>query len=156
MRESNFKFALNLYFLLVLLSSCNSNRWRHVEIISPDTTDTISIITIENDRYIIPGSYSQIPKANYAKVDISTVDPIGDEIGICWKENGYKWMLVSAYSNLVENKLDTTNFKILKGLKLDEKGYPTFAPFDNKIKCASIMVRENQIEPTSNGFLLYK
>lgn len=156
MKESKAISILILLFIMQISVGCISKEWRNAEIISPDKKDTITIITIDNDRYIIPGSHSKVPKSNFAKIDISKVDPIGDEIGICWGERGYRWELVSAYGVRYQNKIDTSKYRVFKKLSVDNNGNPTFSPFDNKENCVSVMIRENKVHPVENATILYK
>jgi len=148
--------GISILITVLIFSGCNQFDWSNVQVVSPDGTKVITIITKEKSRYIIPGNYNSIPDDNFAVIDISNIDPIGDEIGICWNYEDKEWMFVNAYGVKTIDKTDTSKFKILEELNVDSDGVPTFKPFDNKEHCISVMIRENSIEPKSNGRLIYK
>jgi hypothetical protein len=55
------------------------------------------------------------------KIDKSQIDPIGDEIGVCWKNENYDWQIVNHQSKILENKLDTTKFKFNTNWEKDKR-----------------------------------
>tara|TARA_R110000868_G_scaffold399453_2_gene673196 strand:+ start:81 stop:503 length:423 start_codon:yes stop_codon:yes gene_type:complete len=140
---------------MLIASSCQSDKWKEIEIISPDNKDTISIITIEDKRYIFNGGSDKIPKKNYALLNLRNVTELGDEIGICWDKDGFKWKLNSFYSELISNGLDTTNFYVQKKLLLDERGIPDNKEYFKK-SCVVIYPRANIIRPNNGAVLKYK
>ena len=92
------------------------------KIYSADKKECVTVITNGKMRYFINGAYNSIPKTNYIKVDISNIDPIGDEIGICWKNDEYDWLIVNHHSKVVENRLDTLKYKFNTSWETDETG----------------------------------
>jgi len=136
-------------------AGCSSNRWRKVQISSPDDKNHITIITLGDERYIINGKHENVPKSNYALVDISKVDRLGDEIGICWNQNGYQWELHSLYSELIESDLDTAKFKVYEELDKDDKGIPSSEKYLNR-GCALVYLREKLIRPENGAVVIFK
>lgn len=144
-------FIVMSFFCLV---SCRE-KWKNIELISPDGKQTITIITKNNDRFIMNGKHNKIRDSNYAKVNISNVDRLGDEIGICWSESGDGWQLISLDSKVIENKLDTTKFKISGGIDLDSTGIPTVKKYFNK-GCDLIYPRGDLIRPGNGTKIKFK
>lgn len=97
-----------------------------------DKSQSVSILTKDDIRYIINGIHTTLPDSNYVKVDISEIDPIGDEIGVCWNNGRYRWELVNHGSRILENKLDTTQFKFNTSWELDEGGIPDASKYHQK------------------------
>ena len=112
---------------MLIASSCQSDKWKEIEIISPDNKDTISIITIEDKRYIFNGGSDKIPKKNYALLNLRNVTELGD----------------------------TTNFYVQKKLLLDERGIPDNKEYFKK-SCVVIYPRANIIRPNNGAVLKYK
>ncbi|NQX80682.1 MAG: hypothetical protein HRT66_01635 [Flavobacteriaceae bacterium] len=143
-----------MFFLIIFMISCQDNKWRNVEVISPDNLDTLSIKTIGNKRYIFNGTYDNIPK-EHALLDISDVTELGDEIGVCWNKDGYKWKFISFYSEFEYNKLDSTKFYIQNRIKIDNRGIPNNKEYF-KEGCVVIYLRGNIIRPQNGAKLIYK
>ncbi|MGX9987541.1 hypothetical protein [Soonwooa purpurea] len=148
-------FITTFYSCFVFVLSCNKEKWRDIELISPNGKQTITIITKGNERFIMNGSYSELPNSNYAKVSIEKVDRLGDEIGICWNKNGDGWELISLYSELLENKLNTTKFRIKDGIDLDSNDIPTVKKYFNK-DCDLVYPRGDLIRPGNGTKIKYK
>lgn len=148
--------ARKLAILIVpmLIISCSNNRWRNIEIISPDGSDTLSIKTIENKRYVFNGVSDEIP-INHALIDISDVTELGDEIGICWNKDGYNWKLVSFYAKFEYNRLDTSKFYIQEKAMIDDRGIPNHDEYF-KEKCVVIYPKGNIVRPKNGARLIYK
>ena len=137
-----YKFYWILFLTTFTITSCKQEqkeKWRHVEILSPDKTQVITIITKSNRRYIMDGIHSVIPKDNYLLLDISQVDGLGDAIAVCWNDSGYKWKLDNAYAKLVENKLDTTDYLYFHSL--GKYGEPVSIGYMGN-SCGSFLIRE--------------
>lgn len=144
-------FLLYLFFLI----SCDREKWRNIELVSPDGKQRITIITKGNERFIMNGNHSKIMDSLYAKVDISNVDRLGDEIGICWDDNGKGWQLISLYSTVVENRLDTTKYKVRGGIVLDKRGSPTVKNYFNR-GCDLLYPRGELIRPGNGTKMKFK
>ena len=97
----------------------------------------MTIITNGKTRYIINGKHSSIPKTDFVKTDISQIDPLKDEIGVCWKNETYEWEIVNHSSKIIENKLDTLKFKFNTSWENDEKGIPNSKKY-HKANCGTI------------------
>ena len=136
MNNNNYRKVIIIsLFLGMALNSCNS-RNDHFVLFPNDKSQAITIITNGDIRYIIAGNYAKIPDTNYIKIDISNIDPIGDEIGVCWNSGKYNWELVNHESRIVKNKLDTTKFKFNTSWELDNSGIPNASKY-HKENCGT-------------------
>lgn len=143
-----------IIFSIVFVVSCDNNKWRNIEIISPDNSDTISIKTIENKRYIFNGTSDEVPE-KHALLDISNVTELGDEIGVCWDKDGYRWKLISFYSEFEYNKLDDTKFYIQDKALVDDRGIPNHKEYFEE-NCVVIYPKGDIIRPKNGAKLIYK
>ena len=144
---------ITMVLLIILITSCN-NKWRDIVVVSPDGSDTLSIKTIKNKRYIFNGASDNIPD-KHALLDISNVTELGDEIGICWNKDGYKWKLVSFYSEFKYNKLDKTKFYIQDKAIVDDRGILNHEEYF-KERCVVIYPKGDIIRPKNGAKLIYK
>ena len=112
-----------LSLLITGTNSCNSKN-DHFILYPKDRTLSITVITEGQIRFIINGEHNQIPEENYIKINISKIDPIGDEIGVCWDSGKYEWEVVNHGSRVIENKLDTTRFRFTTSWDIDNRGIP--------------------------------
>lgn len=115
-----------LFFLIITLLSCNRARFL---ICSKDEKQCITVITYKDtkERYILNGKYYKIPiDENYIKLDINNIDRIADEIIGYWNSEG--WVLYNHRAIILENSLDTINYKFRNRLPLKEYGVPTIKP----------------------------
>jgi hypothetical protein len=110
-------------FTFTLTFGDHTNR-KNFRIYSLDKEQCVTIITYGNNRYIINGKASSIPKSDFVKLDISGIDKLGDGIGICWKNEKYEWQISNDNSVILENKLDTTKYKFITSWEKDEFGQP--------------------------------
>jgi hypothetical protein len=108
-------------FLIAFGDHTNRNNFR---IYSADKKQCVTIITNGNTRYFINGEYNSIPKTEYIKIDKSGIPLIGDEIGICWKNEKYDWEIVNHQAKIIENKLDTLKYKFNISWEKDKFGIP--------------------------------
>ena len=157
------KFKINHWFLLcsaafiglVNFVSCSNTvkyeKWRHVQIQPKDRSQTVTIITEGDKRYIMYGKHEKIPEDGYLLLDMSKVDRLGDAISICWNDNGYKWKVASAYAELIENKLDTSSF--LYHQPIGEYGQPVSAGYTGE-NCGGVLIRED-LKPRGNLIVNY-
>ncbi|MEH6406836.1 MAG: hypothetical protein V7767_06130 [Leeuwenhoekiella sp.] len=128
------KFILKIFLVAIVLFIVaivafvvafgdHTNR-TNFRIYSADKKQCVTIITHRETRYIINGEHNSIPKSNYIKIDKSGIDPIGDEIGVCWKNENYDWEIVNHQSKVLENKLDTLKYKFNTSWEIDKFGIP--------------------------------
>ncbi|WP_299156481.1 hypothetical protein [uncultured Tenacibaculum sp.] len=143
-----------LFALLSTIMSCKNEDWRNIKIISPDKIDTISVITIKTKRYIFNGGSNKIPK-NYALVDISDVSELGDEIGVCWNKDSYKWKLISFYSKFEHNNLDEKKYFIESKPLTDKNGIPNHEEYFEE-NCVVVYPKGDLIRPKENASLIYE
>lgn len=147
-------FRTLMISIWVFSTSCKKNdyeAWRHVELSPLDDSQTITIITKENKRYIMNGKHKNIPKDNYLLLDLSRVDQLGDGISICWNEDGYKWKLACSYAKIVKNDLDSASFKYHQ--PLGKYGQPVADGYTEE-NCGGILIRENRA-PRGNVKVAY-
>jgi hypothetical protein len=148
------KIRIMMFTLFLYCSiSCSSNK-NILFIESPDKSSTITVITESDVRYIIDGKHRKVPSSNYVKLDISKVSPIGDQIGICWGIEGYKWRLVNDQSILINNKLDSALYDFKEKLERTEIGAPSFKEYLHE-RCVRVSVRENRVDPENGAKLIY-
>ena len=121
-------------FIIVYGDHTNRTNFRAYSL---DKTQCISVITQGKTRFIINGEHYSIPNTDYIKIDISGIDPIGDEIGICWKNEKYEWELVNHQSKILEAKLDTAKFKLHTSWEKDKYGIPNSKKY-HKSNCGTI------------------
>jgi hypothetical protein len=140
--------------ILLITLSCTDNRWKAVEIVSPDKQDTISVITINTKRYIFNGSSDKIPE-KHARVDISDVSNLGDELGICWNKDGNTWKLYSFDSKFDYSFLDKTKFHIQKVPLLGEHNIPILDEYFEE-NCVAIYLKDSYIRPENGAQLIYR
>lgn len=117
-----------LFFTLITFGCNNKNI---IHIYSLDKEKVISVIDVDNYRFIINGKYNRIPNKNFVKLSMENVDPLGDQIQICWKSDGCKWEAVVHNSIIIESKLDTSQFKFSTTLPKDNRGIPNQKKFTN-------------------------
>lgn len=152
-----YKLTYLLLFAVVLFSSCTNDKWRHVEILSLSNDQSITVITIGSARFIMDGKHEQVPESGYAHFDISTVDPIGDEIGICWNKDGYKWKFMSEYATFISSSLDSSMFFVQKEIRKDSLGSPEIREYFER-GCVLIAIRENSMRSSEaeNTVVMYR
>ena len=122
---------------MFLLNSCNIKNRINFRLYSADKKQCVTVITKGEIRYIINGNHNSIPESNYVKIDKSGIDPIGDEIGICWKNENYEWEIVNHQSIILQNKLDTLKFKFNTSWEKDDRGIPNAKKYTG-INCGRI------------------
>ncbi len=135
--------------LLLLLSSYSCIRherwrWKHAELHNVNTGQVVTIMSDDSFRYVLNGIHDKLPNSGYAKLDISSVSIDADELGICWKRDGYDWYIFSYQSVFINSDLDSSRFYIQKDTKFDDKGIPSIAYFYHE-DCSMIMIREEGI-----------
>ncbi|PKQ46775.1 hypothetical protein [Confluentibacter flavum] len=108
-------------FIIAFGDHTNRTNFR---IYSADKKQCVTVITRGEIRYIINGEYNSVPRTNYIKIDKSGIPLIGDEMGICWKNDKYEWEIVNHQSKVLENKLDTLKYKFNTSWEKDNYGIP--------------------------------
>jgi len=111
--------------ILVINIGCNTNNSVY-HIRSTDNKNCVTIITQNNNRYIIEGENTTIPDDNFIKLDLKNIDrEIGDEIVGCWNKDGYKWIIFNDNAIVIENKLDSTKYLFKNRLPVNKNGIPS-------------------------------
>lgn len=113
------KLHLIVFFAIFIFVSCNKNR---NYVYSMDKKQCITVITENNIRYIIEGKHTTIPKNNYVKYSLESIDlECGDQLVGCWKNKDYDWNIINDNAVILENKLDTLRFKFSSKHSKDRK-----------------------------------
>ena len=111
-----------LLIIFIGLLTTNCVRKQVIHIYSSDKSQCISIVTEKDKRIIINGYHKNQTTTNYIILNIGNLDPLGDCIHICWKENG--WEAVIHGSLIIKSALDTTKFLFHTSLEKDSFGIP--------------------------------
>lgn len=106
-------------------------------IYSENKKQCVTVITQGKTRYIINGEHNSIPETDYIKIDISEITPLGDQIGVCWKNENYDWEIVNDKSKVLESKLDTMKYKFNMSWEKDSFGIPNTKKYV-KSNCGTI------------------
>jgi hypothetical protein len=150
----NFKKTFLFFGIITFLfQSCNKPNRTNFRIYSPTKEQCVTIITKGKTRFVINGEHKTIPNSNYIKVDISQIDRIGDEIGICWKNEVYEWEIVNHQSKIIENKLDTLKYRFNTRWENDERGIPNTKKY-RKPKCATLDLLRMKCLPKTEYLIL--
>lgn len=144
-----------VFSLCLLVSNCNSNgRSELIYLYSKNKLQAITILSDygNNERIIALGKVRNRPKTDYIKLDISEVTELGDEIGVCWLENG--WQLVNDKSKIIEIHLDTAKYVVKTSWYEDADGVPN-AAFYRNANCYTVgTLGYSKIHPNSNGYIV--
>ncbi len=140
-------FALAVFSLASCGYSKEQEKWRYIVISSLDESQSITVFTIGNDRYVMNGIHEKIPNDGYIHLSLSNVDRLGDGIEVCWSKNTSGWKLQSPDAKILVNKLDTSKFNYYtpKG----ENGRPDFSQYKQP-NCGILYIREMDRKPWGN------
>lgn len=124
-KETSMEFIKKVFFVFcfLLFFSCGSYH-SCIHLFSPDKSQCITIITNGKIRYVIDGEFYAVPDNGYVKLDLSNIDPVGDAFAGCWQVDDMKWQLINDGAEILENKMNDKNIKILTRFP-SEKGIPT-------------------------------
>lgn len=106
---------------VLLVSSCSRYYYVFENI---ETKEVITIFETGYYRYIVSGKYDYIPDKDFVKLDTRNVSRLQDYINICWNKEHHGWKILSPNAEVIENKLDTTKYKIELKLPVDSRGVP--------------------------------
>jgi len=156
--KQSYKNKLIIFFLIgivtFLYSSCDTTDRNHFKLYSIDKKQCVTIITKMDTRYIINGNHDSVPISDYVKIDISEIDPIGDEIGVCWNNGNYDWEIVNHQSKVIVNKLDTLKYKFNINWELDERRIPNCLKY-HQSNCGTIGLSHMKIYKNKGIILEY-
>ena len=141
-----------LSLLITGMISCDSKN-DHFVLSPKDRTQSITVITEGDTRFIIDGEHNSLPEENFVKLDISKIDPVGDEIGVCWNKEKYEWEVVNHGARIIENKLDSTRFNFKTSWEIDERGIPNAAKYHQEM-CGS--TGTDYFSPRNGDDLVYE
>ena len=114
-----------LFFIVLAFGACRNSK-RFV-LISPDGSQKITILSQGRTVYVSNGRGIN-EKENYVVFKL-LVPGIDESIFGCWRTSSYEWSVLLPGAEIVENKLDTSRFKVIIDLKYGEKGYPMVEKF---------------------------
>jgi uncharacterized membrane-anchored protein len=84
-----------------MFSGCTNQKNYHFY--SPKNDNGITVINVNNYRYIIDGYHNDIPNTNYVKMNLDKIDlELGDEIAGCWDKDSLKWSIVMNNVTIME------------------------------------------------------
>lgn len=121
---------------------------------SIDRSNSLTVITQDSIRYVIPGDVNELPKSNYATFDVSNITSLGDGIWICWQENG-TWDLTIHDGILVQSDLDTSKYSLHTSLPRDERGVPTELKYRQN-NCSVFDYYSMQLSPNQGSIVEIK
>lgn len=122
--------TITIFVILTLLRSCTDNT--HY-VYSPDRKQCITIMDINNERYIIIDKHYSIPDSNYVKLQIDPSVSMNDEFVGLWKTSRWDVQIVIDKSIILINKLDTSKYKFHNNLPIDRiTKTPTLGYFHGK------------------------
>ncbi|MEL6192861.1 MAG: hypothetical protein AAFR66_12460 [Bacteroidota bacterium] len=105
-------------------------------------------------RYVVNGRVSHYPPdSNYVKLDASRLPYLGECIWVCWDENGLDWEVAVAKTSILENKLDTTRFRVNTSLPVGSLGIPTEKKY-RKENCAIFSFYDKALSPDERGAIV--
>lgn len=140
--------------LSLLFINCGMERRSEIMYIYPsDKSQIISIISDynSNTRIISPGKIDERPINNYVILDISDITELGDEIGICWKKDG--WQIVNHSAKIVEVALDTTKYIVKTEWETDEYGIPNTKKYIQNDCYTFELLEYSKNYPKENGII---
>lgn len=110
-----------VFFLIIipLFWSCSQNISSVIKIVSKNN-QVISVISKDSIRYIINGDFDYIPKDGFVKLGISNIGADNDAFFGCFDDNLNQWYLINPYSSIIENRLDSSKYKV-SGRKVFER-----------------------------------
>ena len=142
-----------IFLFLSLLGGCGN-----VEVIylyNPQKKQCITVYDHKNVRYLIVGKQAGLsPDTNYIKLDVSNIDPLGDALHVCWRDDK-GWDAVVHNSNIIENKLDTSMYKFKNTLPSDDRGIPTEKMFRRE-QCAIFDFHRLRLSPEKGAIVEIK
>ena len=116
------KRVICVFSISIILFLCSCEEIIHFY--SIDKSNSLTVITKDTLRYVIPGIVNDIPEEGYAKFDVSNVTDLGDGIWICW-EDDLKWDLTIDKAKILANDLNSSSYTLNTSLPKDERGIPT-------------------------------
>jgi hypothetical protein len=152
--EMKRRIFLSLLFLSLL--SCNSNKRSSLIYLFPkDKSQLVSIISDygNNTRIIAVGKHDSKPKSDYIELDISQIDKIGDEIGICWNSNGNGWQLVNDGAEIVHSEIDTLKYIFKEKWEEDASGIPNTRYYHGESCYTFGMENYSEVYPKEAGIV---
>ncbi len=147
-------YFLLLCFFMILSCSSNtgSNRTKIMYLYSSDKSKVVSVISnySTNKRIIANGKHKTKPNSNFYELDLTNVTELGDEIGVCWKKDG--WEIVSDKSEIIFSEIDTAKY-VLRENFFKDKGIPN-TKYYIRDNCFTVgLLNYSKIYPRENGFI---
>jgi hypothetical protein len=143
------KISFVIFFLATVIG-CGEKRI--IYLYPEDKSQCITIIDQGKFRYIVDGMFNSIPESNYIKLDVQKIDPLRDNIHVCWKNDLYEWDVVVDQSKVIESKLDPTRFNFSISLPEDDRGIPSEMKF-RMPNCMVFSYYLMRLSPKSGGLV---
>jgi hypothetical protein len=143
------KNILLISFMVFLVGCGKMNK---IYICKPDMSQCITVFSNDELRFIVNGKVDKIPDNGFIKLDISSIDPLGDALHICWKNDG--WDIVVHNSKVIETRLDTMRYRFSSSLPVNENGVPTEKDYRN-VNCAIFDFYRMRLTPDNGAIVEY-
>jgi len=138
--------------ILLMATVIGCGEKRIIYLYPEDKSQCITVIDQGQFRYIVDGKFNSIPESNYIKLDVQKIDPLRDNIHVCWKNDHYEWDVVVDQSKVIESKLDPTRFNFSESLPEDDRGIPSEIKFRIP-NCMVFSYYLMRLSPKSGGFV---
>ena len=138
--------------IVIFVTSCGKPQTLHIY--SLDKSQIITVINEGDFRYIIDGKHNTLPNSNFIKLDIQDIDPLGDGLHVCWKDENYDWQLVVHGSKVLNSTIDTIRFNFKTSLPLKDGKIPTELKF-RQDNCAIFDFHRMRLSPDKGAIVEY-
>ncbi len=137
--------------LLTLIVSCSRDKWKKANIVFNQANETLYVTTVEDKRFLHFQPNLSLEEKGYIELDVSLVPSDGDEIGVCYNKNGYKWIMYNYKAEFTETYLDTSEYLYLSNFPVNPKNNRKDLSVFFDDNCAMIMIREDFIRTKKSG-----
>ncbi len=150
--------TFGVLILFLFLNGCQNNgRSEILYLFSKDKSQVVTVISNyrENVRIIVPGKHSGNSWSSIKKIElnISEITELGDEIGICWSFEGYKWKIVNDNAKLISNNLNPEEYLFEESWPKNDDDIPTPKSYW-QTNCYTVgTLPHSQPKPKENGIV---
>jgi hypothetical protein len=138
--------------IMVFVTSCEKNQIIHIS--SLDKDQSITVINNGDFRYVIDGKHNRLPDSNFIKLSVQGIDPLGDGLHVCWRNENYEWQVVVHGSTVIYSTLDSLRFNFKTSLPLKNGIIPTELKFRQK-NCAIFDFHRMMLSPDEGAIVEY-